>query len=356
MHSPATVGTLSAQQLKGTFVTLQQLGVPIEPILASCGLVPASLDNPFARFGVDVEHRLWTAIERASGDPAIGLRIGTTFAKRGRFELDIFLALNSGTVRRAFLNLQPLVRLADDRGHVDVSEDAVNASIAIRRDGGYPRAAGAIDVMFSNATTLLFERVPDFRLTSVSFTRARPRDVRPYVEVFGLEPCFDAERNAIHFDRALLDAPLRGSDAALAEVLVRYAAHLAERAPSLDPLLSRVQSVLSSGLSLGKTSLSIVARATGTSPRTLRRRLASLDTSFQRVLDGLRRDMASHHLRDGSESVAQIGERLGFASTSAFQRAFQRWFGKPPSTYRSEARSGAMLPGAAAVLLRHDAS
>jgi hypothetical protein len=44
------------------------------------------------------------------------------------------------------------------------------------------------------------------------------------------------------------------------------------------------------------------------------------------VLDGLRRDFADHYLREGSASVAEVAERLGFSSTSAFQR----WFGKPP--------------------------
>jgi AraC-like DNA-binding protein len=339
MHSPEIIGTLSALQFRGTFATLQQLGVAIAPILASCGLGQDAFDNPFARYGTDLEHRLWMAIEQATGDPAIGLRIGTLFARQGRFEIDLYLAVNSGTLRQAIQNIEPLVRLADDRGHVEVSEDRDTGTIGIRRDGGYPRAAGAIDVMFANGMALFQDRVPDFRVTRISFTRPRPRDVKPYLDTFGIEPRFAAERNAISFDHALLDAPLRGSDAALAQVLLAYAAQLAEQAPRLDPLLSRVQSVLSNGLTLGETSLSVVARATGTSPRTLRRRLAQLDTSFQQVLDGLRRDIASHHLRDGSESIAWIAERLGFASTSAFQRAFQRWFGKPPSAYRSQARA-----------------
>jgi len=36
--------------------------------------------------------------------------------------------------------------------------------------------------------------------------------------------------------------------------------------------------------------------------------------------------------------VSDIAERLGFASSSAFQRAFQRWERMSPSAYRRLAR------------------
>ena len=338
MRDPKATGTLSALQFKSTLVTLERLGFALDPILLQCGLTRSAFDNPLARFGAELEHRLWAAIEHATNDPALGLRVGAEFARRGRYELDIYLALHSGTARQAFINLQPLVRLADDRGHIDVNEDAASVTLSVRRDGGYPRAPGALDVMFASCATLLSTRIDGFRLLEASLTRPAPRDARPYFETFGVLPRFGASINAMRFERWLFDVPLCGSDAALGEILLRYVAELVERAPRLDPLLSLVQSALSSGLVQGDTSLSSVARAAGMSPRTLRRRLSELGTSFQGVLDGLRRDFADHYLRDGSASVAEVAERLGFSSTSAFQRAFQRWFGKPPSVYRSEAR------------------
>lgn len=338
MHDCSSMGTLSALHLKGTLITLEHLGLDLDRVLAACSLTRAAFDNPFARFRVDVEHRLWAAIEQEARDPAFGLRVGEEFVRRGRYELDIYLALHSGTTRLAFQNVQLLVRLADDRGYIDVSESAGTARIGVRRDGGYPRATGALDTMFASASCLLHERLTGFRLQRVHFTRPRPPDPTRHRQLFGVEPRFDAPDNAIYFDAAWLDAPLQGADLALGEVLLRYAQGLAAHAPRLDPLLARVQHLVSSGLSGGDTSLASVARATGTSPRTLRRRLTLLGTSFQGVLDQARRDFAARYLLDEQASVADVAERVGFASVSAFQRAFQRWFGQAPSSYRARHR------------------
>ncbi|HEX6244311.1 MAG TPA: AraC family transcriptional regulator ligand-binding domain-containing protein, partial [Polyangiales bacterium] len=211
MQDASSMGTLSALHLKGTLVTLEHLGLSQDRVLAACGLTRAAFDNPFARFRVELEHRLWAAIEQDARDPAIGLRLGAEFVQRGRYELDIYLALNSRTPRLAFQNVQTVVRLADDRGYVDVSESAEGARVGVRRDGGYPRAAGALDTMFACAACFLHQRLPGFRLLRVHLSRPRPLDVAPYRHVFGVEPRFGALDNAIYFDAAWLDTPLMGA-------------------------------------------------------------------------------------------------------------------------------------------------
>lgn len=333
-----SAGSISVQQIKPVLDALQGMGFSVEPMLAACGLQRAMFDSPFARFPVQREFELWAAIERHTGDPHIGLRVGQSFVRRGPHQLDAYLVVNSGTLRRALRNLEVLVRLADDRGHIDLSEDAAVATLSLRRSGGHLRPAAWVDTLFAHGTTLLFDRIPGFHLLGVELRRARPATFAAYREAFGVVPSFGAAQNAISFDRGFLDVPLRGSDTALGDVLVHLTAQLVQHVPYVDPLLARVQSLLSDGLSVGGVGLANVARATGTSPRTLRRRLAELGTSFQAVLDGLRRERASHYLRHGSDSIEAIAAKLGFAGTGAFQRAFQRWHGVSPSAYRAAHR------------------
>jgi AraC-like DNA-binding protein len=40
-------------------------------------------------------------------------------------------------------------------------------------------------------------------------------------------------------------------------------------------------------------------------------------------------------LADPARTVKQVGYEVGFASTAAFVRAFKRWTGETPSTFRS---------------------
>jgi AraC-like DNA-binding protein len=49
--------------------------------------------------------------------------------------------------------------------------------------------------------------------------------------------------------------------------------------------------------------------------------------------------LAAQALRTGNESIARIAERTGYESEAAFNRAFKREFGAPPSTWRKRSRS-----------------
>ena len=71
-----------------------------------------------------------------------------------------------------------------------------------------------------------------------------------------------------------------------------------------------------------------------TSSRSLRRRLSEQGTSFQQILDSVRREAASRLLKGGRGSIASIGYELGFDSPSHFNRAFKRWTGLNYSAYR----------------------
>ncbi len=80
--------------------------------------------------------------------------------------------------------------------------------------------------------------------------------------------------------------------------------------------------------------LSQTASALHMTPRTLIRRLHADGTSFQAIKDALRRDIAIRDLQAGRKSVEDIAHDVGFSSTANFHRAFQRWTGSTPSSYR----------------------
>ena len=67
---------------------------------------------------------------------------------------------------------------------------------------------------------------------------------------------------------------------------------------------------------------------------TLQRHLAAEGTSYQSLKDQLRRDMAISLLNTTSMAIGAVATSLGFADSSAFQRAFKNWTGSPPGSYR----------------------
>jgi AraC-like DNA-binding protein len=83
-----------------------------------------------------------------------------------------------------------------------------------------------------------------------------------------------------------------------------------------------------------------VARALGCGRQTLYRRLREEGTSFEALVEAVRRRVAKRLLRDPKVSVKEVGYRLGFAEPAAFSRAFKRWTGKSPAAWRPAQTSG----------------
>ena len=74
------------------------------------------------------------------------------------------------------------------------------------------------------------------------------------------------------------------------------------------------------------------------SSRSLQRHLTHQSTSFSRMLDAVRADLALKYLRQSELAVADIAEILGFSETSALTRAFSRWYGHSPRRERNHSR------------------
>ncbi len=70
------------------------------------------------------------------------------------------------------------------------------------------------------------------------------------------------------------------------------------------------------------------------SPRTLQRRLQESGSSFQRVLDEARHQMARYYLSNSALELNEAAYLLGFEDPNSFGRAFRAWEGMPPSDWR----------------------
>jgi AraC-like DNA-binding protein len=85
--------------------------------------------------------------------------------------------------------------------------------------------------------------------------------------------------------------------------------------------------------------LARIAADQNVSPRTLIRRLKRGNTSYNAILEDIRKTLASDYLLRSDMSVTRIGYRLGYQDPSNFGRAFRGWFGASPGRYRDEHRA-----------------
>ena len=107
-----------------------------------------------------------------------------------------------------------------------------------------------------------------------------------------------------------------------------------------DTAATRVRALLLKAMSSGDLDQDGIALALNQSASTLQRRLRREGTTYQRVLDTTRRELALEYLTAGEHTLADITFLLGFADQSNFTRAFRRWTGTTPRQFLTRQDDG----------------
>ncbi|MEJ6393125.1 AraC family transcriptional regulator ligand-binding domain-containing protein [Gymnodinialimonas sp. 2305UL16-5] len=170
-------------------------------------------------------------------------------------------------------------------------------------------------------------------LEAVDFAFERPPFEEDYALIFPAPVTFSAPTTAIHFHtKSLVPVQIRST-----YDLGRFL----ENAPR-DWIFTRSQEHTQSlrvrayliRSTWEEAHLGAAANALHLTPRTLIRRLEADGTSFQAIKDGVRRDIAIRRLQVGDASIEAVAQDVGFASAASFHKAFLRWTGATPSSYR----------------------
>lgn len=106
----------------------------------------------------------------------------------------------------------------------------------------------------------------------------------------------------------------------------------------------RVRACLIETLASGQFSIADVAAKLALSSRTLQRRLQQENTTFKKILDDCREELALHYLSNSDYTYEQIAFLIGFEEPTSFYRAFRAWTGQTPESVRSSIRSANRSP------------
>ena len=101
-----------------------------------------------------------------------------------------------------------------------------------------------------------------------------------------------------------------------------------------DDIAAQLKRKLAELMARGEANADSACRALKLSRRTLQRRLKAEKTSFQRVLNEVRAELAVNYLRDARLKCLEIAMLLGYSNISSFTTAFKSWYDMPPAEYR----------------------
>jgi len=322
---------LTTAMLRG----FQRLGVDPDDLCRDIGADPEVLRAPDSRVSVVVLARLWLSAERMLGDPMIGLHTAEAIGPSGLLP---YLMMTQSTVGQSLECFISSTRLAADNLVVTLDRGPATTAIEIHfafRSG--PGVAQTSEYVCGQLASHLYTTtggrlVPD----RVDFMHCARGPNAEYRRIMQSEVRFERSDTRLEISTAALDWPLRTESAEVARSLSDQA-HRALTELDQEDLGARVGVYLRRTFTdAGDDSLEAAAASLAMSPRTLQRRLRDEGTSFRKVHDDARREIASDFLADPSLSISEVADRLGFADVSSFDTAFKRWTGRTPRAHRRE--------------------
>jgi len=307
-------------------------GIDVARLARSVGLSMAKLERGVSHPESD---RFLTAAWEAIGDPAFGLIAGTTL-KPELYSVVGLAALTSPTLGAAFERTVRYARLVWGDA-CEMVRDPGKATIRVLHSGRerpYTRAKVDMQLASRVAFASRFTGVSIVPV-SVALRRARPQWASRYREVFGCPVRFDQAEDSITFRQRDLDRSLLSANAQISPLLERHAEQILA-GMGQNGASGQVRIVLQRRLRGEEPQLAHVAEELGMSMRTLQRRLSAEGARFADLLDDVRHFMAQEYLSADHLNLMEIAFLLGFSDPNSFFRAFRRWTGTTPDSYRRQ--------------------
>jgi AraC-like DNA-binding protein len=335
--SASNRGVLSAAA-NGLDGFIVQHGGDLDRVFGRAGIDPEQLLHPTLSLPLTNYCKVLEEAARQTGCDNFGLRYGQQFQPQALGLLG-YIGLCSATLEDALINFSAafpfhqhstLIELVDQgecyRFDYQVRHGAINER---RQDA---------ELTMGMALNLVRHVLgPDWAPRQVAFEHARPHDWHEHRDAFHADVSFGQGCNSLLIPkRELVGKTMPGSDPILLMLIKDAIRQLGDNGSETN-VLERTRQTLLATLHLGEPALDEIAHNLGLSEWALQRKLREHGLSFTQLVDQIRQDSAIAHLKQQNLSITQLASMLGYSETSAFSRAFKRWFGLSPKQWRSAA-------------------
>ena len=295
-----------------------------EQTLSISGQAVAASNNPLII--------LETAVSLA-GDPSLALRLGQKIdiESYGTFG---FALLSCATLRESIELLLRYGKVFFNPSWLSQDHDK---GLLLRLDlnRGTPAQQQIVtELCFSQLASIgnsLFRR--HLEGAQISFSYAKPAHASSYKMILGAEVTFDSEHSELFLPTRVLETAVKTANISDHVIFHQQCEEMLLGLDRAEKTTTNVRQLLiqSAGDFL---TIEQVAERLHISQRTLRRRLEAESTNFRSTLDEIRDLLAKEYLAKTELTVAEIAHLLEYSETVNFRRAFVRWNGITPNTYR----------------------
>ncbi len=318
-------------------------GLPRDRVLARAGFAHDPLrDQALTDSATPAQYsRLCSALCRQLGDETLGTMPDAT-TPPGTLRLVALSMLGGGTLGVAMQRAIEFNACCRARQHPPVQNrllvhaDAREATLSYLGSGVAAtlqhRVLAGLAIWLRFCSWLIGQEID---ITRASCAGPRPDNSDALRHFFPGPVEFGARVNAVSFSARHLEAAIQRNEQQLAEFMVLAPYFLLHAHEACHSSISRrIRGIIGDDFQRELPSFEELTVLLNMSARTLRRRLESEGTSYQRIKDKARRDRAISLLRNPELSVCEVADALGFSDPSAFHRSFKKWTGQSPGAFR----------------------
>ncbi len=300
---------------------------------------PSWLDDPDRQLGGEALKQLWREAVLQTDDRDLGLHIGEAF-DLAAIGIVGYVLLNCKTYGQVLEKLSQYTRLFS-RGvaiHHNVAAGWVQCDCDIIGHvknylADEPRHP--IESTFAALITATQQLTGNrLKADAVWFQHPHPGDDSEHRRIFQTTVQFSQTANRIIFPEACLNWGVRSANPKLLSVFELHASTMLNAQTEIQSYRQQVITAITHRLQGEVPSIEAIARHLMLSVRQLQRELQAENTSYQQLLDETRKEIALSQFNLPGTSIHDLAFLLGFSEPSAFHRAFKRWTGQTPRSYR----------------------
>lgn len=313
-------------------------------VFAAAGIEESDLDKGDEWIYHSIEYNHFSkSLQQMTGNNFIGLEFGASISLKEHGYIG-YAAGNAETLGEAISMLAKYFRTRTTLFSLSTLEEGDKVVIQVENHSdlgeGLKFWVQAILGTLMRVSTEIFgdELVQNLLSeTEARFSFEKPEAISGELSELLKGVSFSHTINQIRIPKSLMDAPLKNPDKLISEMAQKHCEdQLMNVEPMQQGIVARVKRLLEAEKGV-YPNLEMVASELNMSSRSLKRKLKTAGSSFQLILDNVRKAEAIEYLCHSDQSIDEISRLLGFSDPSNFGRAFKKWTGVSPRAYRARA-------------------
>ena len=327
---------LQGTVIRTIFQTATSSGAAFDTLCQMSGITPEEISDSENMVEWEKAALIWVPLLKLSGDPLIGLHIGTE-VKALLHGMVGFLIQSCKSLDQGLQMLSRYGQMASPMVEYRYTVDDV-AILEIQQNKmwvmKHPEPARHANDFLIAAMVNTFSALSGKHIVPLRIELAyKMRDITEYQKFFGCEVLFNKDVNRIVLSKSDIATTILTSDQSMLQL---FNSIVADKQAMLanNNTTGYLKQALFMQFKGRIPSIEEAASALNMTPRSLQRKLLQESTTFRDIAGEIRKEVAFQLMENPAIHISEISDILGYSDPSAFRKAFKSWTNSAPRTVR----------------------